>query len=45
MTNPLRTFASLYSTTLLTVLASGLLTTYLDFAFQPCKCLKSGLVA
>ncbi|EOW6614962.1 MFS transporter [Vibrio fluvialis] len=29
MTNPLRTFASLYSTTLLTVLASGLLTTYL----------------
>ncbi|WP_258405608.1 MFS transporter [Shewanella zhangzhouensis] len=29
MTNPLRTFASLYSTTLLTVLAGGLLTTYL----------------
>lgn len=29
MTNPLRTFASLYSTTLLMVLASGLLTTYL----------------
>ena len=29
MTNPLRTFASLYSTTLLMVLAGGLLTTYL----------------
>ncbi len=29
MANPLRTFGSLYSTTLLTVLASGLLTTYL----------------
>lgn len=29
MANPLRTFASLYSTTLLTVLAGGLLTTYL----------------
>jgi len=29
MNNPLRSFASLYSTTLLTVLASGLLTTYL----------------
>lgn len=29
MANPLRTFTALYSTTLLTVLASGLLTTYL----------------
>ncbi|MDW6019666.1 MFS transporter [Vibrio plantisponsor] len=29
MTNPLRTFTALYGTTLLTVLASGLLTTYL----------------